>query len=252
MGLVLSIVSILLGLLGSAVIGWLGGLVAIVSFVGMILVLLNPKHHKGVGITLIVLGIIGNLLLIIPGIMAYRYKREPESQIKPQNTPGVSPQNTPAVSPQNTPAGVKCSNCGNVIGTMNKFCPNCGTSLEESTRQEKYEEELEEARRKLDEDKKHLAELERKRELIDTKGTHIETNLEKNEGYRRLGESQPNEDKKGYVENKEEKGQKKSLDLTAGLQDASNIVYGASYVTDVQNNSDDDTYDNDDDYDEQN
>ena len=80
----------------------------------------------------------------------------------------------------------------------------------------------------------------------------METKLEKNEGYRRLADSQPNEDKQGNVENKEEKGQKKSLDLTAGLQDASNVVYGASYVTDVQNNSDDDTSDNDDDYDEQN
>ena len=55
---------------------WLGIWIIIVSIVGVIIVLVNTKHHQGVGITLALLGIVGNLLLIIPGIMAYRYKPE--------------------------------------------------------------------------------------------------------------------------------------------------------------------------------
>ena len=81
-GIVIGIIGIILGLAGSFVQGWLAW-VTIVSIVGIILVLFNPKNHKGVGITLIVLGILGNLLLIIPGIMAYRYKPESKSEIKP-------------------------------------------------------------------------------------------------------------------------------------------------------------------------
>jgi hypothetical protein len=84
-GLLMGIAGLILGILGSAVIGSLGLWVAIFSFVGMILVLVNPKHHRGVGIVLIVLGIIGNLLLIIPGAMALRYKPESESEIKPKS-----------------------------------------------------------------------------------------------------------------------------------------------------------------------
>jgi vacuolar-type H+-ATPase subunit I/STV1 len=60
----------------------LGIWIIIVSIVGIIIVLVNTKHHQGVGITLVLLGIVGNLLLIIPGIMAYRYKPEGE-EIKP-------------------------------------------------------------------------------------------------------------------------------------------------------------------------
>ena len=81
----MGIAGLILGILGSAVIGSLGLWVAIFSFVGMILVLVNPKHHRGVGIVLIVLGIIVNLLLIIPGSMALRYKPESESEIKPKS-----------------------------------------------------------------------------------------------------------------------------------------------------------------------
>jgi membrane-bound ClpP family serine protease len=84
-GLLIGIVTLVLGLIGSAVVGNLGIWVAIVSFIGMILVLLNPKHHRGVGIVLIILGIFGNLLLIIPGIMAYRYKPESVSEIRSQS-----------------------------------------------------------------------------------------------------------------------------------------------------------------------
>jgi hypothetical protein len=64
--------------------GWLVW-VAIVSIVGIIIVLVNTKHSHSVGIVLIVLGIIGNLLLIIPGAMALRYKPEGKKEIKPQS-----------------------------------------------------------------------------------------------------------------------------------------------------------------------
>jgi membrane-bound ClpP family serine protease len=83
-GIVLGIVGIFLGIVGSLAAGWVI-LVAIVSIIGICVVLVNTKHHKNVGITLMVLGILGNLLLIIPGIMAYRYKPESESQIKPHS-----------------------------------------------------------------------------------------------------------------------------------------------------------------------
>lgn len=46
--------------------------------------------------------------------------------------------------------------------------------------------------------------------------------------------------KKKRKERISQRGGRKVKDLTAGLQDASNITYGASYATDVQNNSDDD------------
>jgi hypothetical protein len=84
-GLLMGIAGLILGILGSAVIGSLGLWVAVVSFIGIVVPLVNTKHHKNVGIVLIVLGIIGNLLLIIPGVMALRYKPESESEIKPKS-----------------------------------------------------------------------------------------------------------------------------------------------------------------------
>jgi hypothetical protein len=84
-GLLMGVAGLILGILGSAVIGSLGLWVAVVSFIGFVVPLVNTKHHKNVGIVLIVLGIIGNLLLIIPGAMALRYKPESESEIKPKS-----------------------------------------------------------------------------------------------------------------------------------------------------------------------
>lgn len=81
----MGIAGLILGILGSAVIGSLGLWVAVVSFIGIVVPLVNTKHHKNVGIVLIVLGIIGNLLLIIPGAMALRYKPESELEIKPKS-----------------------------------------------------------------------------------------------------------------------------------------------------------------------
>jgi hypothetical protein len=80
----MGIVGLILGLLGSISIGTLGLWVAFISFVGIVVPLVNIKHHEKVGIVLIILGIIGNLLLIIPGIMAIRYKPKSESEIKPE------------------------------------------------------------------------------------------------------------------------------------------------------------------------
>jgi membrane-bound ClpP family serine protease len=84
-GLLMGIAGLILGILGSAVIGSLGLWVAVVSFIGIVVPFVNTKHYKNVGIVLIVLGIIGNLLLIIPGAMALRYKPESESEIKPKS-----------------------------------------------------------------------------------------------------------------------------------------------------------------------
>lgn len=81
----MGIVGLILGLVGSIAIGSLGLWVAFVSFIGIVLPLVNTKHHKNVGIVLIVLGILGNILLIIPGAMAIRYKPESESKIKSQS-----------------------------------------------------------------------------------------------------------------------------------------------------------------------
>ena len=81
----MGIVGLILGLVGSIAIGSLGLWVALVSFVGIVLPLVNTKHHKNVGIVLMVLEILGNILLIIPGAMAYRYKPESESNFKPQS-----------------------------------------------------------------------------------------------------------------------------------------------------------------------
>ena len=54
----------------------LGLWVAAISVIGIIISLFNPKHSKSVGIVLIILGVIGNIFLIIRGIMALRYKPE--------------------------------------------------------------------------------------------------------------------------------------------------------------------------------
>ena len=83
--IVLGIVGIILGIFSSIAIGWLAIWVVIVSFIGIVLPLANTKHHEKVGGILIVLGILGNLLLIIPGIMAYRWKPESQSGIRPQS-----------------------------------------------------------------------------------------------------------------------------------------------------------------------
>lgn len=83
--IVLGIVGIILGLISTIAIGSLGLWIVFVSFIGIALPLVNTKHHEKVGIVLIVLGILGNLLLVIPGIMAIRYKPESKPEIKPQD-----------------------------------------------------------------------------------------------------------------------------------------------------------------------
>jgi len=80
--LVIGIAFIVIGLVVAMFGFWFGVVIATVSFIGIIASLVELKHHKAVGISLIVLGIVGNLLLIIPGIMAYRYKPEGKKEIK--------------------------------------------------------------------------------------------------------------------------------------------------------------------------
>lgn len=133
-GIVIGIIGIVLGLLGSFSVWWLVW-VAIVSIAGIIIVLVNTKHHKGVGVALVVMGILGNLLLIIPGIMAYRVKPKSEGEIKPQS----------------------------------KGEGEHREHMDPERREQKYQEELEEVRAKLEADEKRLAELERKKEEIGDK-----------------------------------------------------------------------------------
>jgi uncharacterized protein with PQ loop repeat len=78
-GIVMGVVGIIIAIgLGAAQVpsinGWVVVAILFVSFIGLVISLVNKKHHKGVGITMIILGCIGNLLLIVPGIMAIRYK----------------------------------------------------------------------------------------------------------------------------------------------------------------------------------
>jgi hypothetical protein len=74
-GVMMGIAGIVLALaLVAHPVGVLALLIIPVSFIGIILALLNTKHHRNVGVALIILGVIGNILLILPGIMAYRYK----------------------------------------------------------------------------------------------------------------------------------------------------------------------------------
>jgi len=84
--IVLGIIGIFLGLLSSIAIGSYAVVVILVSIVGIVVPLVNTKHHNKVGGVLIVLGILGNLLLIIPGIMACRFKPESQSEIKSHST----------------------------------------------------------------------------------------------------------------------------------------------------------------------
>jgi hypothetical protein len=73
-GVIIGIVMIVVGLFSTVVIGGLGLWRAMVSLVGTILcIVVSTKHHKKVGITLIVIGVLGNIFLIAPGIMAIRY-----------------------------------------------------------------------------------------------------------------------------------------------------------------------------------
>jgi hypothetical protein len=81
--IVLAIIMLLIGIAVMALVpfpfGMLGGWIAFCSFVCIFVPLANPeKHSKAVGVTLLIFGIIGTWLLIIPAIMALIYK--PKSQ----------------------------------------------------------------------------------------------------------------------------------------------------------------------------
>ena len=45
------------------------------SIISILISFANPeKHHKKVGVVLLIIGLIGSWLMIIPAIMAFRYK----------------------------------------------------------------------------------------------------------------------------------------------------------------------------------
>ena len=75
----------IVGGLVTAAYGAIGLWSLLIGFIGMVIPLVNTKHSKNVGITLIVFAIIGNLVLLIPGIMAYRWKPESQSGIRPES-----------------------------------------------------------------------------------------------------------------------------------------------------------------------
>ena len=54
-----------------AVVGLFTG---IFSFIGIFVALANPRYKRGVGVYYLVTGILFNLLLIVPAIMAFRWK----------------------------------------------------------------------------------------------------------------------------------------------------------------------------------
>ena len=73
-GVIISILGILLSFAVGIFIPPLGVLMFFVNIVTLILSAVVKTNTRGLGVALIVLGIIGNVFLIIPGIMAIRYK----------------------------------------------------------------------------------------------------------------------------------------------------------------------------------
>jgi hypothetical protein len=63
----------------------LGVWVLIISIAGICVVLADTRHSRRVSMVLIFLGAFGNVLLIIPGIMAYRYKPKGKQEIEQQS-----------------------------------------------------------------------------------------------------------------------------------------------------------------------
>jgi hypothetical protein len=94
----------------------LGALMLIISIISLILsiVVRNNANARGLGIAFIVMGIIGNLLLLIPGIMAIRYKKKIPTQTAYYGS---------------TANSLTCSKCGNMNKWDSSYCVNCGSSL---------------------------------------------------------------------------------------------------------------------------
>ena len=80
-GVIISVIGIILGLILANFIAPLGGLMFVVNIIALILsAAMKPRSHRTYGIVTMVLAVIGNLLLLIPGIMALRYKKEIPTQ----------------------------------------------------------------------------------------------------------------------------------------------------------------------------
>ncbi len=114
-GIIVSLIGIFLSMAVVFFIPPLGALMLIISIISLILsiVVRNSANARGLGIAFIVMGIIGNLLLIIPGIMAIRYKK-------------ISTQTAYYGSDANR---LTCSKCGNMNTWDSSYCVNCGSLL---------------------------------------------------------------------------------------------------------------------------
>jgi hypothetical protein len=73
-GVIISIIGIILGFVATIFLPALGAVMIVVNFITLMLSAFVKTHTKALGVSLIVFGIIGNFFLIIPGIMAIRYK----------------------------------------------------------------------------------------------------------------------------------------------------------------------------------
>lgn len=72
---VMAIIMVIIGIVIALFVPPLGLWIAFCSFICIFIPLADPeKHHKAVGIVLLIFGIIGTWLLIIPAIMALVYK----------------------------------------------------------------------------------------------------------------------------------------------------------------------------------
>jgi hypothetical protein len=87
----------------------------------------NPIEHTKWGILILVFSIIGlggGILALIGGILALVYNPTPPGTAQQYNPP---PQ-TYAPPPQKT-ATIACPQCGRIVDSNQKFCPNCGKQL---------------------------------------------------------------------------------------------------------------------------
>jgi O-antigen/teichoic acid export membrane protein len=79
MGIIGTLLGILMFLAGAisedvAYLAVIGPFTGIFSFTGIFVALANPRYKRGVGVYYLVTGILFNLLLIVPAIMAFRWK----------------------------------------------------------------------------------------------------------------------------------------------------------------------------------
>jgi hypothetical protein len=75
LAIIMLVIGIMIAIIPFEFTAWLGIWIAFCSFICIFVPLANPqKHHKAVGVVLLIFGIIGTWPLLIPAIMALRYK----------------------------------------------------------------------------------------------------------------------------------------------------------------------------------